>query len=72
MDGGTLFTTQPITSIIFERPNFDAEFYSFLGTPAPSNVSAVEIDIRVKGTSGSGLGEVRTVEVSRTGQITVQ
>jgi prepilin-type N-terminal cleavage/methylation domain-containing protein len=59
-------------SILFERPNFDAIFYTAAGVPANAAVSAVEIDVRLKGTSGSGDSKVRTVEVSRTGQITVQ
>lgn len=59
-------------SVIFERPNFDARFYEGASSPAPASVSAVEIDIRVLGTAGTGVGEVRTVEITRTGQITVQ
>jgi type II secretory pathway pseudopilin PulG len=60
-------------SVVFERPNFDARFYtspsaSLLGVAG----SAVEIDIRVKGTTGTGVGEVRTVEITKTGQIIVQ
>ena len=59
-------------SIVFKRPNFDAIFYESSGTQAPANVSAVLIDVRLKGTTGNGVGEVRTVEITRTGQITVQ
>lgn len=57
-------------SIVFERPNFDAELYTYSG-PVSSGVSSVQIDLRLKGTEGSGVGAVRTVEISRTGQIIV-
>lgn len=61
-------------SVTFQRPNFDALFYT---APAPGGevgpgVSAVEIDIRTKGTTGAGNGKIRTIEVTRTGQITVK
>lgn len=59
-------------SVIFERPNFDARFYEGASSPAPASVSAIEIDIRVRDSVGDGVGAVRTVEISRTGQITVQ
>ncbi len=58
-------------SIVFERPNFDARFFDGANSEI-TTASTVEIDIRLKGTSGTGSGEVRTVEISRTGQITVQ
>lgn len=57
-------------SIVFERPNFDARFFTAASTEAEG--TAVEIDVRVKGTTGTGVGEVRTVEITRTGQIVVQ
>lgn len=57
-------------SIVFRRPNFDANFYQN-NTGIPVNATAVQIDIRLKGTTGNGPGEVRTVEISKTGQITV-
>lgn len=60
-------------SVLFERPNFDAKFF---GAPAPggelSDAASVEIDVRIKGTSGNSTSEVRTVEITRTGQISVQ
>ena len=59
-------------SITFERPNFDAKFYRGpLNFVAPA-VSGVEIDVRTKGTTGPGSGKIRTVEITRTGQITVK
>jgi type II secretory pathway pseudopilin PulG len=59
-------------SIVFQRPNFDALFYTDEDDAVLTGVSTVEIDVRLVGTTGNGVGEVRTVEVSRTGQITVQ
>lgn len=69
---GAVETSENDISIVFQRPNFDAIFYTGTNTPAPSGVSTVEIDVRLVDTTGNGLGEVRTVEVSSTGQITVQ
>jgi prepilin-type N-terminal cleavage/methylation domain-containing protein len=57
-------------SITFERPNFDAKFYTGSGNAATE--SAVEIDVRTKGTTGTGNNELRTIEITRTGQITVK
>ncbi len=60
-------------SVLFERPNFDAKFFEAAAPGGElSNAVAVEIDIRTKGTSGNTNGEVRTVEITRTGQISVQ
>ncbi len=58
-------------SIIFERPNFDAKFYD-AGGSLISTASAIEIDVRLKGTTGTGAGKVRTVEITKTGQIAVK
>jgi prepilin-type N-terminal cleavage/methylation domain-containing protein len=52
-------------SVVFERPNFDAKFYSASGVEAV--VSGVEIDIARRGES-----HVRTLEITKTGQIAVQ
>lgn len=57
-------------SIVFVRPNFDARFFRGPGTEI--NVSSIEIDIARKGVVGTGVETVRTVEVTSTGQITVQ
>jgi type II secretory pathway pseudopilin PulG len=59
-------------SITFERPNFDAKFYTAPNTPALSSVSGVEIDVRTAGTTGTGNGKIRTIEITKTGQITVK
>ncbi len=56
-------------SITFERPNFDAIFHN---GSSVIGATAAEIDIRVVGTSGSGTGELKTIEILNTGQITVQ
>lgn len=58
-------------SITFERPNFDAKIYTSSGAVA-SGVSGVEIDIRVKGTTGTGANKVRTLEITKVGQISVK
>lgn len=64
---GPTETPETDISILFERPNFDALFFTGANTPAGASYSSVEIDVRLKGTS-----DVRTVEVTRTGQIIVQ
>jgi prepilin-type N-terminal cleavage/methylation domain-containing protein len=56
-------------SVVFERPNYDAKFYSNTGV---ISATSVEIDIRLKGSTGTGVGEVRTVEITKTGQIVVK
>ncbi len=69
---GPTVTEVETISVIFERPNFDARFYTAANTPVADTVSSIEIDIRVKNTNGDTVGEVRTVEITKTGQITVQ
>lgn len=63
-------TTPNSVSVVFARPNFDARFFN----AASSDLSAnrLEIDVSRVNSSGSGPGEVRTIEISRTGQISVQ
>jgi type II secretory pathway pseudopilin PulG len=72
MDGTTVSAQPSAISVVFERPNFDALFYTAANSPADPNVSAVEIDVRLVGTTGTDVGAVRTVEITRTGQISVQ
>src|SRR3989338_7402260 len=73
VDGsGAELSSENTLSVIFQRPNFDAMFYDGANSPAASNVSAVEIDVRTKGSTGDSVGAVRTVEITRTGQIIVQ
>ena len=73
VDGlGAELSSETTLSVIFQRPNFDAMFYDGANSPAASNVSAVEIDVRTKGSTGDSVGAVRTVEITRTGQIIVQ
>jgi type II secretory pathway pseudopilin PulG len=58
-------------TILFERPNFDALLFRG-GVAVDSGISTVLIDVRVRGTTGTGPGELRQIEVTRTGQITVR
>lgn len=57
-------------SVVFVRPNFDARFFDTNGELTAA--SGVEIDIRRRGSTGTGPGELRTIEITRTGQISVQ
>ncbi len=61
-------------AILFERPNFDARF--FVGTGSNNertDVESVEIGlVRVGAGEGDGPGDLRVMEISRTGQILVQ
>jgi len=59
-------------AIVFERPNFDAGLYKAANDEAHSGISGVEIDLRVIGSTGTGPGELRTIEITRAGQITVK
>jgi prepilin-type N-terminal cleavage/methylation domain-containing protein len=65
---GTPYTA---VSVVFERPNFDARFFSGANTQI-SNAQKIEIDIARRGVSGTGAGVVRTLEITATGQIAVQ
>lgn len=56
-------TPKSALSVVFERPNFDAHFYDSGGV---LDNEKVEIDVRLVGTT-----EVRTIEITRTGQISV-
>lgn len=56
-------------SIVFERPNFDARFYDSGGQV---DATSIEIDIARVGSTGTGPGDIRTVEVTSAGQISVQ
>lgn len=59
-------------AVLFTRPNFDALLYKSASTQVLSGVSGLEIDLRVKGSTGTGPSELRTVEITRAGQITVK
>ena len=63
-------TDEVDVSVIFERPNFDARFFS--GPNTEVNVTTVEIDIARRGAGSACGSDVRTVEITRTGQIAVQ
>lgn len=56
-------------SIVFVRPNFDARFFDSAGEVF---ASSVEVDISRRGVTTSGPGDVRTLEVTATGQIAVK
>lgn len=66
--GDTISGTQ--LSVVFVRPNYDARFFDAAGSEV--NASSVEIDVARRGTIGSGEADVRTVEITSTGQIIVQ
>jgi type II secretory pathway pseudopilin PulG len=72
VDGSGVVTTEEDLAVVFQRPNFDAMFYSGPGSPVAADVSSVEIVIRTRGTTGTGVGDIRVVEITRTGQIIVQ
>jgi type II secretory pathway pseudopilin PulG len=64
-------TETPVTnlSVVFERPNFDAQFFSSTGK---INASRVEIDISKRDQTANTPDVVRTVEITATGQIAVK
>lgn len=57
-------------SVVYERPNFDARFFD--GANSEVTAATVEIDIARVGADGTGLGDIRTVEVTSAGQVAVQ
>lgn len=59
-------------TVLFKRPNFDALLYEGANSPVDSSVYGIQIILRRKGTTGDGADKVRTIELSRTGQITVK
>lgn len=67
--GGSSLPGQEI-SIVFVRPNFDARFIQAPNTELTG--PGVEIDFARRGSSGTGSGDVRTVEVTTAGQISVK
>ncbi len=68
--GGGAGTVDKV-AVVFERPNFDARF--FIGENSEvTSASAVELKVRLIGTTGSTVNEVRTVEITKTGQISVK
>ncbi len=69
--GGAGGTVDQI-SVLFERPNFDAKLYTGSGAAVAATVSGIEIDVRVKGTTGDTVSEKRVIEITKTGQIAVQ
>jgi len=67
MDGTTVDDdTINDISVIFERPNFDARFFTGPNSEVSDAISSIEIDIKLEAT-----GEVRIIEITKTGQISV-
>jgi type II secretory pathway pseudopilin PulG len=64
-------TSVPTIAVVFERPNFDARFFTGPNTEQ-TNVTSVEIDITRRTQSGNTSTETRTIEITSTGQIAVQ
>lgn len=56
-------------SVVFERPNFDAKFYDRSGR---INASSLIVEVSKRNATGNTTADVRTVEITATGQITVQ
>ena len=57
-------------SVIFVRPNFDARFFDASGNELDTPM--VEVDVARRDVTGTGVGVVRTIEITGTGQIAVQ
>jgi prepilin-type N-terminal cleavage/methylation domain-containing protein len=68
---GVTETSVTNLSVVFERPDFEARFFTAPNTEATS-ASAVEIDIARVDATGTGPSVIRTVEITATGQIIVQ
>jgi prepilin-type N-terminal cleavage/methylation domain-containing protein len=58
-------TEEEEVSVLFLRPNFDARFYTTAGVRSPETILEIDIERR-------GSGDTRTLEVTASGQITVQ
>ena len=59
-------------SVVFERPNFDAKFYTAANISSSASVAEIDICLRDSACTAGNLGEVRTVEITKTGQISVK
>lgn len=62
----------PTVSIVFERPDFDARFFAGSGLVNEITGEDIEIVIARVGSSGTGPGDMRIVEITPTGQISVK
>lgn len=60
-------TDPPELSIIYQRPNFDARFNQVVNAPV-NGVTSVEIDVALR----SDPATFKTVEITKTGQISVK
>jgi prepilin-type N-terminal cleavage/methylation domain-containing protein len=68
IDGGSTESVDAL-SVVFVRPNFDARFFDSVGEIEPSSV---EIDIARRESTEVGPGDIRTLEITPTGQISVK
>jgi len=68
--GGSFTDDGSDITIVFERPNFDARF--FQGSNRELDVTMVEIVLRRSGTTGTDVGDIKTIAVTPAGQIAVQ
>lgn len=65
--GGVMSVAQ--LSVVFERPNFDARFFSQTGE---IDASGIEIDVAKNDVPSGSSDPIRTIEITSTGQIAVQ
>lgn len=72
-DGTSLFdVASDEVSISYTRPNFDASFRTAFNSTVHTNSQYIEIDVALVGATGSVCGvDLRTIEITNTGQVTV-
>jgi len=71
VDAGGIVLDEPSSvAVVFERPNFDARF--FTAENNEYSALAVEIRVRLVGSTDESVNSVRTVEITKTGQISVK
>lgn len=69
IDSSGAVNSRDYVAVIFQRPNFDARFFRGVGAGNEiSNVSSLEVDLIVRSDSS----KKRTIEITKTGQITVK
>lgn len=64
-------TVIPQVSVIFERPDFDARFFQGSGSEL-TGITGIEIDIARVGETGTSEDVLRTIEITATGQVSIQ
>lgn len=65
---GATVNTPAQAAVTFLRPNFDARFNAGSGLVT---VGTLEIDIKASASTGTACPEVRTIQITSTGQVTV-